>query len=99
VTSTDTLTGSSTQPGGVTSTDSGTATGTAIALDGGAPQTGDPGSSGRKDGSVSDGPGIALGHSGCGCDLGGAPVRGPGTKTVLGLLGAILVWRRTRKRR
>jgi MYXO-CTERM domain-containing protein len=37
-----------------------------------------------------------LGQSGCDCDLGSAPVGGPGI--VLGLLGAILVWRRTRRR-
>jgi hypothetical protein len=40
-----------------------------------------------------------LGQSGCDCDLGRAPVGGPGIESVLGLLGAILVWRRTRKRR
>jgi N-acetylneuraminic acid mutarotase len=52
-----------------------------------------------RDGSIGDGGGVRLGHSGCSCDLGSAPAGGPGLESVLGLLGAILVWRRTRKRR
>jgi MYXO-CTERM domain-containing protein len=52
-----------------------------------------------RDGSIGDGGGVKLGHSGCNCHLGSAPAGGPGIEAALGLLGAILVWRRTRKRR
>jgi MYXO-CTERM domain-containing protein len=51
------------------------------------------------DSSASDGAGITLGHSGCSCDVGSAPARGFGLESALGLLGAMLVWRRARKRR
>jgi hypothetical protein len=88
--------------GNVTGTGTGTGIGTGVP-DAGGPGIGDAGSGGRKDSSAGDGgtdaTGIKLGHSGCGCDLGSAPARGFGIESVLGLLGAILVWRRTRKRR
>jgi MYXO-CTERM domain-containing protein len=48
---------------------------------------------------MGDGGLVKLGHSGCNCHLGSAPAGGPGVASALGLLGAILLWRRTRKRR
>ena len=88
--STQTGTGSPTNTGGNTVTGATTDTGS-TSRDGGA--------TGRKDGSIGDsGTAAKLGHSGCDCDLGNAPAGGSGLTSVLGLLGAILVWLRTRKR-
>ena len=66
--------------------------------------TGTGPSSGQKDGSVGDGGNapVKLGHSGCSCELGHAPTGspgGPGIASLIGLLGAILTWRRARRRR
>ena len=104
-TTTGSFTGSVTHTASAAYTGSGTGTNTGAAPDSGAPPISDAGYGGPKDGSVGadavgiDGPTVQLGHSGCSCDLGSAPARGPGVESVLGLLGAILVWRRTRKRR
>jgi hypothetical protein len=60
---------------------------------------------GRNDGSSgaggTAGTPLKLGHAGCACDLGSASTGshgGPGFESLLGLLGAILIWRRSRKR-
>jgi MYXO-CTERM domain-containing protein len=85
-----------------TVTPTGTASQTSIGPDAGlATSTARDGSvGGRNDASVGDG-GTApkLGRSGCDCDLGSVPAGGPGIESLLGVLGAVLVWRRTRKRR
>jgi MYXO-CTERM domain-containing protein len=94
---TDTGTGTPTGTGSQTSTGPGPDAGlaTATARDGSV--------GGRNDGSNGDGGSAVsppkLGRSGCDCDLGSVPTDGPGIEMVLGLLGVILVWRRSRKRR
>ena len=64
--------------------------------------TGDAGTGGSNGGSSgaggTGGTSLKLGHAGCGCDLGSAPAGGPGLESLLGLLGALLIWRRTGKR-
>jgi hypothetical protein len=38
-----------------------------------------------------------LGQGGCSCDLGSSHAQGLGMETLLGILGALLVWRRKRR--
>ena len=83
-----------------TRTGTGSQTSTGASPDAGLPTVLDGSAAGSKDGNIGDGGTPAqLGHSGCACDLGRVPAGGPGVESVLGLLGAILVWRRARRRR
>jgi len=102
-------TGTGTGAGTGTGTGAGTGTGSAPQTGTGSQTrsqagTGTGPSSGQKDGSVGDGGNapVKLGHSGCSCELGHAPTGspgGPGIASLIGPLGAILTWRRARRRR
>jgi MYXO-CTERM domain-containing protein len=104
-TSSQTRTDSANQTGTGNQTSSGTGTGSANQTGTGNQTSSQTGTgtgpnSGQKDGGISDGGNalVKLGHSGCSCELGRAPAGSPGIVSLLGLLGAILTRRRTRRR-